>query len=255
MAEPLCLHRIGQVGAIAVAMLGGACAKPAAPPAITIAAAANLATVFPELGADFTARGGPPVVFSFAASATLANQLRAGAPFDGFAAASEEFTANVVAAGVCDGSTQFTYAHGELVVWRRTRPALTLTDLANPDITRIAIAHPDHAPFGRAAQQAFARAGIAAQLGPRLVLAENVRQALQMATTGNVDAAVIARNLVPADSGVWTPVDPGLHDPLAQTMVVCGGGSNRDGAVAFVEFLQSPAGQAHLEAHGLRVQP
>lgn len=238
--------------AVALALLG--CSRPPGPRPVQVAAASDLVQAFEAAAADFAQQGGAPVRFSFGSSGLLAKQLREGAPFDLFAAADARFVEEAVASGACDGATRAPYGRGRLVVWTKrgaVEAPARLEDLQAPRFTRLALANPEVAPYGRAAKQALERAGLWAAVAPRLVFAENVRQALQFAQTGNVEAALVAHALVLGDAGgVTLPVDPGLHDPLEQSLVVCTRGANRRGAEAFAGFLSSPAGRAVMQRHG-----
>lgn len=224
------------------------------PSTVRVAAAADLTLAFEELGRAFERHAGERVVFSFGATGLLAKQLREGAPFDVFAAANTAFVDEVVNAGACDGTTQRPYARGHLVVWTRkggVAPPTTLAELGDARFKRIAIANPDHAPYGMAAKQALETLGLWDTLKPRLVLGENVRQALQFAETGNVEAAIVARSLIVLDRDNPTlPIDEGLHRPIDQSLVVCKRGSNREGGDRFAAFVASDEGRGIMRRYG-----
>lgn len=226
----------------------------AAPSPIRVAAAADLGDAFEELGRVFEAQGGQQVTFSFGSTGLLAKQLALGAPFDLFAAANGSFVDEVVAAGACDGTTQQPYARGRIAVWTRrdhVRPPRSLDELADERFGRIAIASPDHAPYGRAAREALRSAGLWSTVEPRLVVGENVRQALQFAETGNVDVAIVALALVVTDDeNPWMLVDERHHGRLEQALVVCERGSNRSGGRAFARFVGSDGGRAVMRRYG-----
>lgn len=220
---------------------------------VQVAAAADLSVAFEEMGKLFEARTGQRVTFSFGASGALAKQLSQGAPFDLFAAANKSFVDSAVQAGACDGATKALYARGHLVAW--TRPGgvtlHSLTDLESPGIKHIAIANPEHAPYGKAAREALIRAGLWGSLEAKIVQAENVRQALQFAQTGNADVAIVALSLVASnDAGARLAVDPTLHGPIEQTLVVCRHGKNAQGGRAFAELVESRDGHALLKRYG-----
>jgi molybdate transport system substrate-binding protein len=227
-------------------------AAPAAP--VRVAAAADLSLAFEEIGRRFTRQTGRRVVFSFGSTGMLARQLREGAPFDVFAAANVSFVDEVVAAGVCDGSTRRPYARGRIAVWTKrggVAPPASLADLAHPRFRRLAIANPAHAPYGLAARQALTRVGLWGAVERRLVLGENVRQALQYAQTGNVDATVIALSLVVNDrENPWFVVDEGLHSPIVQALAVCVRGADREGGGEFARFVNADEGRAVMRRHG-----
>lgn len=250
----------GDVRALPALLLSGAllvgCKMegPPAPPAqVRVAAASDLSIAFEELGRLFERRTGHEVSFSFAASGALAQQLSQGAPFDLFAAANATFVDNAVEAGACDGSSKALYARGHVVIWSKRGGATlsTLSDLAGADIRHIAIANPEHAPYGKAAREALTAAGVWRSVERKIVHAENVRQALQFARTGNADVAIVALSLVVQDrSGQMLAIDPTLHRPIEQTLVVCKRGKNEAGGRELAKLLESADGQALLKRHG-----
>jgi molybdate transport system substrate-binding protein len=220
-----------------------------------VAAASDLTGAFEELGRQFQEDTGLVVTFSFGSSGLLAEQIRQGAPFDVFASADLGFVEEVVAAGRCDRATLTPYAQGRIVIWSRrgmvTPPPSSLQELADPRFQRIAIANPEHAPYGRAAQGALGSAGIWSAVAPRMVFGENIRQALQFAQTGNAEAAIVALALVILDEdNPWVLVDDELHEPIDQTLVVCTGGAQRGGGDAFARFVNSDAARAVMRRYG-----
>jgi molybdate transport system substrate-binding protein len=224
-------------------------------PPIRVAAAADLSAAFEELGRRFEEDRGQTVTFSFGASGLLAKQLREGAPFDLFAAANASFVDQAVSAGACDGSTKAAYARGHLAVWSRKgslAPARSLEDLADPRFKKISIANPEHAPYGRAAKEALISAGIWEEIEDRVVFGENVRQALELAATGNAEVAVVALSLVKnGREGTFFTVNESKHRPIEQALVVCTRGSNAAGGKLFAEYVNSPTGREVLARYGL----
>jgi molybdate transport system substrate-binding protein len=221
---------------------------------VRVAAASDLSGAFVALGRDFERETGQAVAFTFGSTGLLARQLRERAPFDLFAAAASSFVDDVVRADVCDGATRARYGRGRLALFskRGHAPApRTLADLLEPRFTRVAIANPEHAPYGRAAREALSRAGLWSRLEPRIVYAENVRQALQLAQTGNVEVALVALALVVADdSGAHVAIEEHLHGAIDQELVVCSAGKNAQGGRAFAAYLGSPAGRAVMRRYG-----
>jgi molybdate transport system substrate-binding protein len=222
-----------------------------APEPVQVAAASDLTVAFEELGQLFQAQTGQQVTFSFAASGALAKQLSQGAPFDLFAAANAAFVDSAVRSGACDGSSKARYARGHIVAWSKGVKLRELADLRSAEIERIAIANPEHAPYGKAAREALMKAGLWRELEPKIVQAENVRQALQFAQTGNVEVALVARSLVVSGgSGHLLVIDEALHAPIDQALVVCRRGKNVEGGRAFAKLVESAEGQALLERYG-----
>jgi molybdate transport system substrate-binding protein len=231
-----------------------ACKREEAQAPVRIAAASDLTLAFEELGRNFERSRGQKLTFSFGSTGLLAKQLREGAPFDVFAAANVSFVDEVVAAGACDGATKKPYARGRIAVWTKRgslAPPIALGDLADARFTRVAIANPEHAPYGRAAREALQKAGVWARLEPRLVYGENVRQTLQFAETGNVEAAIVALALVIGDRGnPWLIVDESMHRAIDQALVVCTRGANRRGGEAFAQFVAAESGRAVMRRYG-----
>src|ERR1019366_269336 len=186
----------------AASMGGGGCHKEPAPAErVKVAAAADLAFAFPDVGALYEKTTGERVVFSFGSTGLLERQLAEGAPFDAFAAASASFADDAVKSGACLADSKASYATGRLVVLAGNGAATIptrLADLVDPRIAKIAIANPEHAPYGRAARQALERAGIWGQVSSKIVYGENVQQALAFAQSGNGDAAIAALSPAPA---------------------------------------------------------
>jgi molybdate transport system substrate-binding protein len=159
-----------------------------------------------------------------------------------------------VSSGRCDGASVKTYGRGRIVVWTRsgvTAP-VRLADLADAArYKRIAIANPEHAPYGVAAKQALEKSGLWEQVEPRIVLGENIQATMLYARDGNVDVAIVALSLaVVADGGAYLAIDQGLHDPLDQQLVVCGNGEEADAARQLADFISSREGREIMTRYG-----
>jgi molybdate transport system substrate-binding protein len=240
---------------IAISLLSAAVAhgKPLDTP-LKVAAASDLALAFKDVGAAFEARSGQKLVYSFGSTGLLAKQIQEGAPFDVFAAANISFAEDVIKAGACAADSKQLYARGRIVVWTpktNLNPPKTLQELADKRYVKIAIANPDHAPYGKAAVQAFTKAGIYETIRPRLVFGENVLQAHQFAKSGNVEASVIALSLSIVSDGNALTIDDSLHAPIDQAMVACGKSADRL-AVArqFTAFVNSAEGRTIMKKFG-----
>ena len=239
---------------LAVLALVAACRRSSPRDTVKVAAASDLARAFEELGPAFTASTGQRVVFTFGSSGLLAKQIGEGAPYDLFAAANAAYITQVIDKGACDGSTRTMYAQGRIVVWSRGAKVGALAELADPRFVKIAIANPDHAPYGKAARQALEHAGVWDAVAGKLVFGENVQQTKQWAQDGSADAAIIALSLsIAGDGGTTLAIDPALHDPLDQQLVVCGHGPGATGARAFAAVLSAPAGRAIMRRYGFKL--
>jgi molybdate transport system substrate-binding protein len=230
-----------------------------APVTLTVSAASDLTRAFAEVGAAFEAATGTQVVFNFGSTGQLAQQIEQGAPVDVFAAANASYINHLDAKGLILPDTKQRYARGRIVLWTRADSELRLErveDLALPGVRRVAIANPDHAPYGTAARDALQATGLWSGVQPKLVLGENVRQALQYAETGNVDAAIVALSLVvPAAmaedvQGRYVLIPEELHAPLDQTLAVIRSTAHEREARAFVKFVGSPAAREIMQKYG-----
>ena len=229
---------------------------------ITVAGAADLSTALPEIAAQFKKQTGQDIKLTFGSSGNLTTQIENGAPFDVFFSADEDYPKQLIAAGLADKDTLYRYAVGRLVLWVPTETALDLPKLGiqallDPSIKKIAIANPQHAPYGRAAEAALKHFGIYDQIADKLVLGENVSQAAQFVESGNAQAGLIALShaLAPAMKGkgqYWTvPLDS--YPTLNQAAVVLSRSKQPAAARKFLEFLRSPEATSLLKNYGFGV--
>lgn len=234
-----------------VLLLGGCAPSSAAPVEILVAAASDLAGAMPELAAAFEAESGVRVVATLGSSGQLAQQTLQGAPVDVFLSADRGWVDRLEQAGRLEAGTRAVYANGVLVLLagRETSAPPSVEALAREQYSWIALANPEHAPYGIAARQALASAGIHESVQSRLILAENVRQAVQFAETRSVDVSMAALSLMDSTRHRWTRVPPELHEPLVQTVAVIAGRPRTDAAHGFVTFLLGPDGREILRRY------
>jgi molybdate transport system substrate-binding protein len=220
---------------------------------ITVAAASDLTPAFEEMGREFEASHKTKVIFVFGSTGMLTRQLENGAPMDLFAAANVSYVDQLEQKGLIIPGTKAIYSRGRITLWTPNDSNLRLegiADLARPEVTRIAIANPDHAPYGLAARQALETAGIWERVKPKLVYGDNIRQTLQYAETGNVDVAIVALSLSTQSKGRWTLIPEELHQPLDQGLAVMKTTRNEPAARAFADFIRGPQGQAIMKKYG-----
>lgn len=220
---------------------------------LLVAAAANVSEAFEEIGAAFTRQSGVAVVFNFGSTAQLAQQIEHGATFDLFAAADVQHVDQLVASGKVIPQSRAVYARGRAVLW--VPPAdvpgiRTLRDLLPDSVKFVAIANPETAPYGAAAEQALRHEGLWEPLQPKLVRAENVVAAKQMAATGNTDAAFTAYSLVFRDAGAIIPLDQRTHPPIDQALGIPIRSTQQENARKFAQFILAGAGQEILKSSG-----
>lgn len=240
---------------LAAALLAGGCTGAAPVGEVLVGAAASLSAVLPDLTAAYERETGRPVTTTVGSSGQLTQQIRQGAPIAVFLSADVPWVDSLAAGGFILPESRAVYARGRLALWSRdTAAAFTrIEDLLSADVGRIAIANPAFAPYGRAAREALGAAGLWNEVEPRLVIAENVRQALQFAETGNVDVAFVAHTLVRDAHGHAVLVPDTLYTPLDQALGVVAA-ADTAAAGAFARFVLGPVGRAILQQHGFVVR-
>ena len=225
--------------------------KPAAE--LTVAAASDLAGAFDEVGKELQVAKNIKVVFNYGSSGMLARQIENGAPIDLFASANIDYVNQLEQKGLILPDTKKLYARGRITLWTLNDSPLQIekiTDLTRPEVKRVAIANPEHAPYGMAARQTMERAGVWEAVKPKLVYGENIRQTLQYAQTGNVEVAIVALSLSIQSDGRWVLVPEELHRPLDQGLAVIKGAKDERAAKDFVDFILGPQGQAIMQKYG-----
>jgi molybdate transport system substrate-binding protein len=231
----------------------GEATKGEGPQSVTVSAAADLTPAFQEIGREFERQEGTKVVFNFGSTGQLAQQIEQGAPVDLFAAANVSFIDGLEQKGLVVNDTKALYAQGRITLWTRADSALKLErveDLARPEVKRVAIANPEHAPYGAAAREALQAAGVWEAVQPKLVYGENISQTLQYAESGNADAAVVALSLSTQSKGRWALIPAELHKPLNQALAVIRGTRHEQEARRFAAFVNSPKGREVMRRYG-----
>ena len=226
---------------------------PASPQELTVAAASDLTFPFKEIGSLFERRFGTKTTFMFGSTGNLAKQIEHGAPADVFFAADEGFIERLAARGVLVPETQTLYAQGRIVLAAAKHTGLKLGDLKDlllAEVRRVAIANPGHAPYGKAAQEALERAGLWERVKPKLVYGENIRHALQLLQTGNVEAGIVALSVAQVPEISYVVLDASLHTPLRQAAAVVKRSPRPEMGLAFIKFVTGPEGRPIMKRFG-----
>lgn len=237
---------------------GGAGSAPAQTPPVglIVYGASDLALAFKEIAPLFEKSAGAKVTLVLGSTGNLAKQIEHGAPADVFFSANVAFVETLRAQGSIIPETRSLYAQGRIVLATSMKTGLRLqglTDLRRPEIRRIAIANPDHAPYGKAAQEALVAAGFWTELKPKLVYGENIRHALQFVETGAVEAGIVALSVVDGSGLVHVPIDPALHAPLNQMAAVVKRSPRPELGLSFIQFVNGPEGRPIMRRHGFRL--
>lgn len=248
--------------AICLGACGGAVGSPSAGgPAleVRIAAASDLKFALDEIVALVAdEQPGVEVTTTYGSSGTFLSQIVNGAPFDLYLSADLAYPQALVEQGLAAEEDLFPYAVGRLVLWAgdggRLDPGDGLAGLTAPDVRRVAIANPDHAPYGVAAVEALRSAGVFDAVEPKLVLGENVAQAAEFVQSGNADAGIVALSLVKSDPlqdvGSWAEVPLDAYPRLDQGGVVLGSAADPEAARLVRDAMLGPEGAAILARYG-----
>jgi molybdate transport system substrate-binding protein len=204
----------------------------------------------------------PGLEVVYGSSGTLFAQLTNGAPFDLFLSADVEYPRQLTARGLTLAGTEFRYADGRLALWAPASSAIDVENkgmdaLVDPGVAHVAIANPAHAPYGRAAEAAMRQAGIYDRVKSKIVLGENVSQALQFVQSGAAEVGVVALSLALAPalqtSGKYWTVPRELHPPLEQGGVIMKAAEDPEAARAVRTFMLGAEGRKILGAYGFSV--
>ena len=228
---------------------------------VTVAGAADLSTALKEIGELYEQKTGVKVKLSFGASGALTQQIQNGAPFDLFFSADMDYPRQLIAAGEADGASLYQYAVGKLVLWVPANSPLDLEHqgmnvLLDSSVKKIAIANPQHAPYGRASVTALKHAGVYDRVADRLVLGENVAQAAQFVESGNAQVGFVAMAHAVApgmhDAGKYWEVPAEDYPPLAQGAIVLSRSKHKKEAAEFLEYVKSKEAADLLKRYGFK---
>ncbi len=225
-----------------------------------MAAAADLTSPLKEITRAFEKANGAKVDLIFGSSGNLYAQIDNGAPFDVFLSADADYPHRLIAKAVAE-KLEVGYASGKIVLWVRFDSPfaknLSLGALQSPQLKRVAIANPRHAPYGRAAMAALEKIGLKKAVEPKLVLGENIAQTAQFVLSGNADGGVIALALALSPSmkerGSYIEFPSDSYPPLKQVGVVISNSKNKDLAHRFLMYMLAPESQSILKRYGFEV--
>jgi molybdate transport system substrate-binding protein len=229
--------------------------------AIKVAAAADLKFAMEQLASHFEKDTEAKLDITYGSSGNFLTQIQNGAPFDLFFSADSEYPKKLQAAGSAEPGTLREYAIGRIVIWTPTDNGINAAKegwkcLLDQRVKKIAIANPQHAPYGRAAMSAMKNAGIYEQVKDKLVYGENIAQTAEFVQSGNAQAGIVALSLAlsPAmkNGNKWEiPTDS--YPPIKQAVVMLKSSKNKDTAHNFLDFVGGPQGREILQRFGFAV--
>src|SRR6202011_779487 len=246
---------------VAAALVLGPGGGPCATQEITVTAAADLQFAMQEVGTRFQQESGKTVKLIYGSSGNFAQQLQNGAPFDMFFSANLDYPKQLDTAGLTEPGTFYQYATGKIVVWVPNESKLDISSglkaLLNPSIKKIAIANPQHAPYGKAAVAAIQKENIYEQMKDRFVLGENISQTALFVVSGSADVGIVALSLALSpnmkDKGRYSEVPSIDYPPIEQACVILGSSKNKETARQFLSFVKTAAIGDVLRSYGFDV--
>jgi len=230
-----------------------------APNAISIAAAADLKFALDDLVKQFQEKyPATKANVTYGSSGNFFAQLQNGAPFDLFLSADISYPQKLAEKGL-GADDVFPYAIGRLVVWvPKDSPVdldkLGIKSLLEPSVHKIAVANPEHAPYGRAAFAALKTLNLYDQVASRLVYGENIAQTAQFVQSGAADIGLLALSLAVSpqmhDAGRYWPVPLEAYPRMEQGGIILRSSKNLQLARAFRDFVLGDGGRAVLQQYG-----
>jgi molybdate transport system substrate-binding protein len=228
---------------------------------ITVAAASDLQFAMQDIGEQFQKATGKSVKLVYGSSGNFFQQLQNGAPFDMFFSANLDYAKKLEAAGLTVPGSYYQYARGKIVIWVAKDSALDLSSglqsLLNPKIGKIAVANPQHAPYGQAAVAAMQKEGIYDKVKDKLVLGENISQTLSFVVSGSADVGIVALSLALSpnmrDKGRYAEIPTNDYPPIEQACVILTSSKNQETAQQFLSFVKTPAIRETFRRYGFEV--
>ncbi len=238
-------------------LTGGLCAGQE----ITVAAASDLQFVMQDVAARFQKETGKNVKLIYGSSGNFAQQLQNGAPFDMFFSANLDYAKRLEAAELTEPGSLYQYATGKIVVWVPNDSKLDVSPglkaLLDPSVKKIAIANPEHAPYGKAAVAAMQKENIYNQVKDRFVLGENISQTASFVATGSADVGIVALSLALSpnmkEKGRYVEVPANDYPAIEQACVIMRSSKNKEIARQFLRFVQSAPIKQLFQKYGFAI--
>ncbi len=228
---------------------------------ITVAAAADLQFAMQDVAAQFQKQTGKEVKVIYGSSGAFLQQLQNGAPFDMFFSANLDYPKKLEAAGLTEPGSYYNYAKGKIVVWVLKDSPIDVSSglqvLLNPAVKKIAVANPQHAPYGQAAVAALQNEGIYDKVKDKLVLGENISQTASFVVSGSADVGIVALSLALSpnmrDKGRYFEVPTSDYPPIEQACVILSSSKNKETAKQFLLFIKTASVGDTLRRYGFEV--
>jgi molybdate transport system substrate-binding protein len=229
---------------------------------ITVAAAADLQSAMQEVAGRFQTDTGNAVKVIYGSSGNFFQQIQNGAPFDMFFSANLDYPKKLEAGNLTEPGTYYQYARGKIVIWvpndSKVDISSGLQSLLAPSVKKIAIANPQHAPYGQAAVAAMQKENVYDNVKDKFVLGENISQTASFVVSGSADAGIIALSLALSpnmkDRGRYVEVPGGDYPPIEQACVILRSSKNKELAREFLTFIKTASVGEMLRKYGFDVE-
>ena len=220
---------------------------------LLVAVSSNFVAPAKELSQEFSRITAHNVILSFGSTGKLYAQITHGAPYQVFLAADQESPSRLVSEGLAERSSQFTYALGRIVLYCPTLEADQKPEevLKSNGFTRLAIANPNTAPYGRAAMEVLQNLGIFKNLSTRIIQGNNIAQTFQFVSTGNAELGFVSGSqVINIDPDLYWTIPLNLYSPIKQDAVLLHKGLDKKAAREFLEFLNSDPARKIIQSFG-----
>jgi len=252
------VRRSSLVAVLAVGFISQSCLAQE----ITVAAAADLQFAMQDIATRFQKETGKTVKLTYGSSGNFFQQIQNGAPFDIFFSANLDYAKKLDAAGLTEPGSYYQYAKGKIVIWVPKESKLDLTPgmkaFLDPSVKKIAVANPQHAPYGQAAVAAMQSQNVYEKVKDRFVLGENISQTASFVVSGSADVGIVALSLALSpnmkDKGRYVEVPADEYPPIEQACVILGSSKNKETARQFMAFIKTSAIADVLRSYGFDVQ-
>jgi molybdate transport system substrate-binding protein len=252
------VRRSSLVAVLAVGFISQSCLAQE----ITVAAAADLQFAMQDIATRFQKETGKTVKLTYGSSGNFFQQIQNGAPFDIFFSANLDYAKKLDAAGLTEPGSYYQYAKGKIVIWVPKESKLDLTPglkaFLDPSVKKIAVANPQHAPYGQAAVAAMQNQNVYEKVKDRFVLGENISQTASFVVSGSADVGIVALSLALSpnmkDKGRYVEVPADEYPPIEQACVILGSSKNKETARQFMAFIKTSAIADVLRSYGFDVQ-
>lgn len=242
---------------LAVVLLSKFCAAQS----ITIAAAADLQFAMQDVAAGFQKATGKEVKLIYGSSGNFFQQIQNGAPFDMFFSANLDYAKTLEASGLTAPGSYYQYAKGKIVVWVPNGSKINITSglksLLDPAVKKIAVANPQHAPYGQAAVAAMQSEGIYDKVKDKMVIGENISQTASFVLSGSADVGVVAMSLALSPNmkgkGSYTEIPAAEYPPIQQACVILNSSKDQETAKQFLSYIKSAIVADALKRYGFDV--